>query len=87
MYILASNAMSYVLNKLSTKNEVDNAIRHTEDKLLVLRFGRESEAECMKLDDIVSAKYTKLPSSYKAQEFAKENIDIIPLRLMWYESV
>lgn len=52
--------MSYVLNKLSSKKEVDNAIRHTEDKVLVLRFGRESETECMKLDDIVSAKYIKL---------------------------
>lgn len=60
MYILASNVMSYVLNKLSSKKEVDNAIRHTEDKVLVLRFGRESETECMKLDDIVSAKYIKL---------------------------
>lgn len=55
--------MSYVLNKLSSKKEVDNAIRHTEDKVLVLRFGRESETECMKLDDIVSAKYIKLQRS------------------------
>lgn len=54
MYILASNVMSYVLNKLSSKKEVDNAIRHTEDKVLVLRFGRESETECMKLDDILA---------------------------------
>lgn len=46
--------MSYILSKLSSKKEVDNAIRSTEDKVLVLRFGRENEAECMILDNIVS---------------------------------
>jgi hypothetical protein len=46
--------MSYVLNKLESKKEVDNAIRCTEDKVLVLRFGTESDQECMRLDDIVS---------------------------------
>lgn len=46
--------MSYVLNKLSSKNEIDNAIRHTEDKVLVLRFGRENEADCMVMDDILA---------------------------------
>ena len=46
--------MSYVLNKLESKKEVDNAIRSTEDKVLVLRFGKESDQECMRLDDIVS---------------------------------
>ena len=46
--------MSYVLNKLVSKKEVDNAIRCTEDRVLVLRFGSESDQECMMLDDIVS---------------------------------
>ena len=43
-----------LLQQLHTKNEVDHAIKRTEDKVLVLRFGREDEAECMKLDDLVS---------------------------------
>ena len=45
--------MSYVLNKLNTKKEVDNAIKTCEDKVLVLRFGRENDTVCQQLDDIV----------------------------------
>jgi len=46
--------MSYLLNKLSTKQEVDGVIRSTEDLVLVLRFGRDSDLTCMQLDEIVS---------------------------------
>ena len=46
--------MSYILSKLESKKDVDSAIRSTEDKVLVLRFGRESDVDCMRLDDIVS---------------------------------
>ena len=46
--------MSYILNKLKSKKEVDNVIKATEDKVLVLRFGRETDTVCMQLDDIVS---------------------------------
>ncbi|EDO37547.1 predicted protein [Nematostella vectensis] len=46
--------MSYLLNKLRTKKEVDNAIKSTEDKVLVLRFGREADPVCMQLDDILA---------------------------------
>ena len=45
--------MSYVLNKLSTKKDVDNAIKSCEDKVLVLRFGRDADTVCQQLDDIV----------------------------------
>lgn len=45
--------MSFVLNKLSTKKDVDNAIKTCEDKVLVLRFGRETDTVCEQLDDIV----------------------------------
>ncbi len=46
--------MSYVLPSLRTKKEVDTAIKGSEDKVLVLRFGKETDAVCMQLDDIVS---------------------------------
>ena len=46
--------MSYVLPTLNTKKDVDNAIKGSEDKVLVLRFGKETDAVCMQLDDIVS---------------------------------
>ncbi len=45
--------MSYVLPRLGTKKEVDAAIKSTEDKVLVLRFGREADGVCMQLDEIV----------------------------------
>ncbi|KAK3753804.1 hypothetical protein QZH41_018460 [Actinostola sp. cb2023] len=45
--------MSYLLTGLKHKKEVDNAIKSTEDKVLVLRFGRETDTVCMQLDDIV----------------------------------
>lgn len=33
---------------------MDTAIKSTVDKVLVLRFGREADAVCMQLDEIVS---------------------------------
>ena len=50
-------AMSYVLPRLSSKKEVDRAIKETEDKVLVLRFGKENDLVCMQLDEIVSTRY------------------------------
>lgn len=46
--------MSYLLKKLSSKKEVDDVIKSTEDLVLVLRFGRDSDITCMQLDEIVS---------------------------------
>ncbi|PKU77446.1 thioredoxin-like protein 4B [Dendrobium catenatum] len=46
--------MSFLLNTLTTKREVDTAIRDTLDKVLVLRFGRASEPVCLQLDDILA---------------------------------
>lgn len=46
--------MSYLLKKLSSKQEVDDAVRSTEDLVLVLRFGKDSDLTCMQLDEIVS---------------------------------
>ena len=51
------NEMSYVLNKLNTKKDVDNAIKSCEDKVLVLRFGRDADTVCQQLDDIVRKSY------------------------------
>ena len=45
--------MSILLSRLSSKLEVDNAIRMTEDLVVVLRFGRDNDSECLKMDDVV----------------------------------
>ena len=48
--------MAYLLPRLSTKGDVDSAIKSTADKVLVLRFGRETDAVCLQLDEIVSGR-------------------------------
>uniref|UniRef100_M8B4J3 Thioredoxin-like protein 4B n=1 Tax=Aegilops tauschii TaxID=37682 RepID=M8B4J3_AEGTA len=45
---------SVVLPTLRRKREVDTAIRDTLDKVLVLRFGRASDAACLQLDDVLA---------------------------------
>ncbi|KAE7997962.1 hypothetical protein FH972_002548 [Carpinus fangiana] len=45
--------MSYALTALTKKREVDTIIRDTIDKVLVLRFGRASDAVCLHLDDVL----------------------------------
>ncbi|XP_006742403.1 thioredoxin-like protein 4B isoform X1 [Leptonychotes weddellii] len=46
--------MSFLLPKLTSKKEVDQAIKSTAEKVLVLRFGREEDPVCLQLDDILS---------------------------------
>nr|XP_043609145.1 thioredoxin-like protein 4B [Erigeron canadensis] len=46
--------MSYLLETLTKKQDIDTIIRDTIDKLLVLRFGRSSDPVCLQLDDILS---------------------------------
>lgn len=45
--------MEHLLPTLRKKEEIDSAIRDTIDKVVVLRFGRSSDAVCLQLDDIV----------------------------------
>jgi histone H3/H4 len=45
--------MSYLMQSLTKKEEVDELIRNTIDKVLVLRIGRASDPVCMQLDEIV----------------------------------
>lgn len=47
--------MSYLLENLTKKEDVDKLILDTLDKVLVLRIGRASDVVCMQLDEIVSA--------------------------------
>ncbi|XP_023239654.1 thioredoxin-like protein 4B [Centruroides sculpturatus] len=46
--------MSFLLPELKTKQDVDEAIKKTEDKVLALRFGRKNESSCLRLDDILA---------------------------------
>lgn len=57
--------MSYVLETLSKKREIDSIIRDTIDKVLVLRFGRASDSVCLQLDDILAK------SAHDVSKFAR----------------
>ncbi|XP_045389140.1 thioredoxin-like protein 4B isoform X2 [Lemur catta] len=46
--------MSFLLPKLTSKKEVDQVIKSTAEKVLVLRFGRDEDPVCLQLDDILS---------------------------------
>uniref|UniRef100_A0A8C6ID42 Uncharacterized protein n=1 Tax=Mus spicilegus TaxID=10103 RepID=A0A8C6ID42_MUSSI len=46
--------MSFLLPKLTSKKEVDQAIESTAEKVLALRFGRGGDPVCLQLDDIPS---------------------------------
>ncbi|KAG2917103.1 hypothetical protein PC118_g6414 [Phytophthora cactorum] len=45
---------SLLLEQLSTKSAVDDAIRGTKDRVLVLRFGRASDTVCLQQDHILA---------------------------------
>ncbi|KAH7517511.1 hypothetical protein FEM48_Zijuj09G0072600 [Ziziphus jujuba var. spinosa] len=62
--------MSYVLNTLTKKREVDSIISDTIDKVLVLRFGRASDSVCLLLDDVVRPPL--LPSLPRLSKSARE---------------
>ncbi|KAK1575504.1 hypothetical protein Q3G72_006062 [Acer saccharum] len=46
--------MSYLLETLTKKKEIDTIIRDTIDKVIVLRFGRSSDSLSLQLDDILA---------------------------------
>ncbi|RLN78656.1 hypothetical protein BBJ28_00019402, partial [Nothophytophthora sp. Chile5] len=46
---------SLLLERLATKAAVDDAIRNTKDRVLVLRFGHAADSSCLQQDDIVRA--------------------------------
>jgi hypothetical protein len=46
--------MSFLLPKLTSKKEVEQAIESTVEKVLALRFGRGEDPICLQLDDILS---------------------------------
>ncbi|KAJ3703690.1 hypothetical protein LUZ61_007395 [Rhynchospora tenuis] len=52
--ILEREMASVLLPTLTTKREIDTIIRDTLDKVVVLRFGRASDASCLQLDDILA---------------------------------
>lgn len=55
-----------MLTELASGWEVDNAIMHEENRLVIIRFGRTENIDCMKMDDVL----------YKIQDLIK-NFSVI----------
>eukprot|EP00297_Palpitomonas_bilix_P018602 CAMPEP_0113890816 /NCGR_PEP_ID=MMETSP0780_2-20120614/14378_1 /TAXON_ID=652834 /ORGANISM="Palpitomonas bilix" /LENGTH=149 /DNA_ID=CAMNT_0000880299 /DNA_START=197 /DNA_END=646 /DNA_ORIENTATION=+ /assembly_acc=CAM_ASM_000599 len=88
--------MSYALRSLSSKAEVDEVIKGTKEKVLVLRFGRAQDVVCMQQDDILSkaeAPLRKMADIYTVDADKVEvythyfDITLIPATLFFYNAI
>ncbi|GFS44598.1 thioredoxin-like protein 4B [Nephila pilipes] len=70
------------LRQLKTKDEVDEMIRSVEDRVFVLRFGKENEIGTMKIDDIL-LKTEELLSDMAT--IATCNVDDVPEYVDYFE--
>ncbi|KAK3268613.1 hypothetical protein CYMTET_22891 [Cymbomonas tetramitiformis] len=50
---MEKSSVADLIPVLSKKSEIDGAIREVLDKVVVLRFGRATDASCLQLDDIL----------------------------------
>mmetsp|Transcript_14138 Transcript_14138/g.20828 ORF Transcript_14138/g.20828 Transcript_14138/m.20828 type:complete len:151 (-) Transcript_14138:98-550(-) len=65
---------SLFLKQLNTKREVDNAIRNTVDKVVILRFGSVHDLDCLKMDEILASVEVSLENM--AQIFTVDPNDV-----------
>jgi hypothetical protein len=77
--------MSYLLETLTKKEEIDNLIRNTIDKVLVLRIGRASDIVCMQLDEIVSFGFFPCAIQFHlfAQSISRSIFEPVMLSRVW----
>ncbi|CAJ0828851.1 13755_t:CDS:2 [Entrophospora sp. SA101] len=66
--------MSYLLPSLSTKNEINDVIRNTEDLVLALRFGKAEDSICLQLDHIVAKASPELSKLAKIFTIDVDNV-------------
>jgi hypothetical protein len=71
-----------VLHSLQTKKEVDNVIKTTEDKVLILRFGREADIVCRQMDDILLKAQTELDNMAAIYIV---NVDAVPVYTEYFD--
>ncbi|OAO18175.1 thioredoxin-like protein [Blastocystis sp. ATCC 50177/Nand II] len=85
--------MDLLLKSLRTKAEIDHVIRDTEDKVsdiglgssfqvVVLRFGKSSDAVCMQLDDILYK--AQIPVSRMADIYIVD-VDDVPIYTQYFD--
>eukprot|EP01105_Mastigella_eilhardi_P024408 TRINITY_DN6363_c0_g1_i5.p2 TRINITY_DN6363_c0_g1~~TRINITY_DN6363_c0_g1_i5.p2 ORF type:complete len:163 (+),score=48.48 TRINITY_DN6363_c0_g1_i5:38-490(+) len=71
-----------LLRELRCKKEVDGAIRDTVDKVVVLRFGRASDAVCLQLDDILARVQEKVA---KMAVIFTVDLDAVPVYVKYFD--
>lgn len=54
--------MSFVLPHLNTGWHVDQAIMSEEERLVIIRFGRDWDPDCMRQDEVLYRKRSIFPS-------------------------
>ncbi|KAK7101830.1 thioredoxin-like protein 4B [Littorina saxatilis] len=74
--------MSFLLPKLTTKAEVDQAIKSTEDLVLILRFGREDDTACLQLDDILAKSVDDLANM---ASIYLVDVDSVPIYVQYFD--
>eukprot|EP00795_Rhopilema_esculentum_P010412 gene10412-19113_t len=74
--------MSFLLNSLKAKKDIDIAIKTTVDKVLVLRFGRENDAVCLQLDDVLSK---AAPDLARMADIYTVDADSIPIYVQYFD--
>jgi len=80
--VLESQSMSYSLQRLESKRAVDEAIRGIVDKVVVLRFGRETDMVCMQHDDILHKAQRELA---KMAEIFIVDVDAVPEYVQYFD--
>jgi len=76
--------MSYLLQTLTRKQDVDKLIRDTLDKVLVLRFGRATDVVCMQLDEIL-AKTVREVSKFASIALVDVDAEEIQVYLKYFD--
>ncbi|KAL3852528.1 hypothetical protein ACJMK2_016155 [Sinanodonta woodiana] len=74
--------MSFLLPHLNNKKEVDQAIKTTEDLVLVLRFGRDNDTTCLQLDEILSK---AAPELANMAVICCVDIDSLPMYCQYFD--
>ncbi|POM57376.1 Hypothetical protein PHPALM_38121 [Phytophthora palmivora] len=73
---------SLLLEQLTSKVAVDDAIRGTKDRVLVLRFGRASDAVCLQQDDILARCERELS---KMARVCLVEADLLPIYCQYFD--
>ncbi|KAK8821221.1 hypothetical protein WA538_005850, partial [Blastocystis sp. DL] len=74
--------MDALLKHLSTKSEIDDVIRNTEDKVVVLRFGKSNDIVCMQQDDIL---YKSEILVSKMADIYVVDVDAVPIYTEYFD--